>query len=59
MYLEISSEALIAITENKMIVKQAMKISNDEVVTKLCEMYINLADGILDNVKEDKCKKTE
>lgn len=54
MYLEISSEALIATTENKMIVKQAMKISNDEVVTKLCEMYIDLVDVILDNVKEDK-----
>ena len=52
MILEITKEAVVAITENKMIVKQAKEKTDDKAIIKLCDMYIDLAEAITNNIRE-------
>lgn len=52
MTLEVTKEVLIGIIENKMIVKDIKANTNDEVILKLCDIYIDLAEAIKDNLKD-------
>lgn len=54
MFIELTGNAIVAITENKMLVKKVKEQTSDEIVIELCDMYIDLAEAITDNLKDDK-----